>query len=164
MNKVDFKSFKTYFPEVELPITLSDENVVTFSSENKALPAGFIAEYIQPIEKEIDELTEFIPCLKIPNTENYTALIYWKGSLMKYEFILVTYDKNNRFICRRSIASVIVDGDLVKKSVASIDEDLIISIIAGENQKADAEYDPKNSKAFTMEILGDGEVIFSADS
>jgi len=164
MNKVDFKSYKSYFPEVELPITLSDEKVMTFSSENKALPAGFIAEFIQPIEKEIDEMTEFIPCLKVPNTKDFSALVYWKGSLMKYEFILVTYDKNNRFICRRSIASVIVDGELVKKSVASIDEDLIISIIAGENKNGDEEYNPKNSKAFSMEILGDGEVIFSVDS
>ncbi len=164
MNKVDFKSYITYFPEVDLPVTLSDEKVMTFSSENKALPAGFISEFIEPIEKEIDEMTEFIPCLKIPNTENFTALVYWKGSLMKYEFILVTYNKRNRVISRKSIASVIVEGELVKKSVASIDEDLIISIIAGENQKADEAYDPKNSKAFSMEILGDGEVIFSVDS
>ena len=109
-----FEDFLSFFPEVELPITLSEEMVMTFSSSNKPFPPNAVDEWILAIEKDMDDLTEFVPCFKLANTKDFSALVYWKGSLMKYEFVLITFDSRQKFICRRSLASVIGDGDLVR--------------------------------------------------
>lgn len=156
------KKYFTYFPKVELPILLSEDILIEFSRKNKALPPDAIEQFIAPHEKEIDEFTEFIPCFKIPETELFTGIIYWKGSLLLHEFVLVTYDLKGNFICRRSLASMIVEDDKVKKSVAQIDENLVISIVAGQNNNLnDKEYDPKMSKVYRLELQDDGQVLFA---
>ena len=157
-----FQEFLGFFPEVELPIEVTEELVNTADSVNKVLPAAIIEEFIVKWEgnQDFDEFTEFVPILRIRDAEEFHALLYWKGGLMKYEYILVTLDKNGNFITRRPIASTISDGNTVKKSVAKIDEDMIIHIMAGENE-VDGKYDPSRSQAFNMEILYSGDIIFS---
>lgn len=160
-NNVSLETLFEYFPEVELPITFSEDLVNTADSVNKVLPAKVIEQFIVPWENsEIDEFTEFVPVLKLKGPEEFHALVYWKGGLMQYEYILVTLDKSGELIARRPIASTLSDGKTVKKSVAQIDEDLIIHIMAGANL-ANEEYDPNNSQAFNMEILFTGDIIFS---
>lgn len=153
-----------YFPEVELPVTISEDTINIFDSMNEVLPKELIEQYIIKWEvgQPIDEYTEFVPCFQLPDrSEDYTAFVYWKGGLLKYEYLLVTLDKKNeRLITRKSIAGTIADDGKIKKSVAMIDEDLIIHIMAGESMEEE-EYNPENSQAFTMEIMSTGDVIFS---
>lgn len=151
-----------FFPEVELPIEITEDLVIAADSVNKVLPPQIIEAYLVEWERseEFDEFTEFVPILRILETDEFYGLIYWKGGLMRYEYILVTLDKLGNLITRRPIASTISDGVTVKKSVATIDEDLIIHIMAGENL-VNAKYDPANSQAFNMEIMPTGDVIFS---
>lgn len=163
MAKPDIHDLLNYFPEVELPVTLSEEYISTFSTSNKPLPIALIQEFIIRWEaEESDEFTEYVPCLKIPDTEEYFALVYWKGGLLKYEFILVTLQKDGTLITRRPIASTMSDNNTVRKSVAKIDEDLIIHIVAGENMP-ETIYDPADSQSFSMEILPSGDVLFTMD-
>jgi len=156
--------FLDYFPEVELPVTMAEDTITTIDSMNEVLQKAMIEHYIIPWEtgQDIDEYTEFVPCFKLPDTsENYHAVVYWKGGLLKYEYLLVTFDKKEgKLISRKSIAGTIADGDVLKKSVAQIDEDLIIHIMAGVGH-ADKDYNPDNSQAFNMEIMSTGEIIFS---
>ena len=126
-----FKEFLSFFPVVDLPITLSEDMVEIFSKNNKVLPSSAIAEFISKWEPEIDEYVEFIPCIQLPAEEEFIGLVYWKGGLMQYEYIIVTLTKKGELISRKSISSTIVEGDAIKKSVAHIDEDLIINIMAG---------------------------------
>jgi len=151
-----------FFPDVELPIDITEDLVMTAETVNKVLPTSIVEKYIVDWEKEeeFDEFTEFVPILKIKETEEFHAIIYWKGGLMRYEYILITLDKLGNLISRKPIASTISDGVTVKKSVSRIDEDLIIHIMAGENL-ADGKYDPSNSQAFNMEIMHTGDIIFS---
>ncbi len=151
-----------FFPEVELPIDITEDLVMTAETVNKVLPASIIEKYIVAWEKEeeFDEFTEFVPILKINETEEFHAIVYWKGGLMRYEYILVTLDKLGNLISRKPIGSTLSDGVTVKKSVSRIDEDLIIHIMAGENM-ANGKYDPSNSQAFNMEIMHTGDIIFS---
>jgi len=151
-----------FFPDVELPIDITEDLVMTAETVNKVLPSSIVEKYIVDWEKEeeFDEFTEFVPILKIKETEEFHAIIYWKGGLMRYEYILITLDKLGNLISRKPIASTISDGVTVKKSVSRIDEDLIIHIMAGENL-ADGKYDPSNSQAFNMEIMHTGDIIFS---
>ena len=161
-KEIRLEDLLSFFPEVELPIEVTDDLVMTADSVNKVLPASIIEEYIVKWEggEEFDEFTEFVPILRIQEAEEFHALVYWKGGLMKYEYVLVTLDKLGDFITRRIVASTLSDGNTVKKSVSKIDEDMIIHIMAGESG-VNEKYDPSKSQAFNMEILHSGDIIFS---
>lgn len=161
-EKIELDDLLGFFPDVELPIEVTESLALTATSVNKVLPSEIIQQFIAKWEgqEEFDEFTEFVPILQIKEAEDFHALIYWKGGLMKYEYFLITLDKLGNLITRKSISNTISDGVTVKKSVATIDEDMIIHIIAGENL-ANERYDPSRSQAFNMEILHTGDVIFS---
>ncbi len=161
-KEIRLEDLLSFFPEVELPIEITEDLVMTAESVNKVLPASIIEKYIVKWEggEDFDEFTEFVPILRIRDAEEFYALVYWKGGLMKYEYILITLDKLGNFITRKPIASTISDGNTVKKSVSKIDEDMIIHIMAGENE-VNGKYDPARSQAFNMEILHSGDIIFS---
>ena len=161
-KNITLEELLSFFPEIELPIEVTEDLVMTADTVNKVLPAVIIEEFLVKWEgsEEFDEFTEFVPILQIQGLEEFHGLIYWKGGLMRYEYILVTLDKLGNLISRKPVASTLSDGQTVKKSVAKIDEDLIIHIMAGENQ-ANGKYDPSNSQAFNMEVLHTGDIIFS---
>jgi len=161
MSKLD--KILHYFPEMELPIIVSDDYLSEYESNADPFPQVFIDEVLLDWEKEADEFTEFIPCFRLPKEEKFNSVVYWKGALLRYDFILVTLDKNGDLINKKSIASTIVNDNVIKKSVASIEPDLIINIIAGQTLDGE-EYDASMSKAFAMEILPSGEIIFALDT
>jgi hypothetical protein len=152
-----------YFPETSLPVLVSEDHLSEYEAESDPFPQAFIDEILLDWEKEADEFTEFIPCFKLPKEEKFSAVVYWKGGLLRYDFILVTLDKNGEMISKKSIANTIVNDLIIRKSVASIEPDLIINIIAGQTLDGE-EYDASMSKAFAMEILPSGEIIFAMDS
>jgi len=112
-------------------------------------------------EDEDEDLTEYIACIIIPDTKEFHAVVYWRGKLLEYDYILATYDKNGVLINRKVIAGVRSDGESIRRSVATIDEDWIINIIVGEQNQAEELYDPLKSQPMTMEVMGNGEIIFS---
>jgi hypothetical protein len=152
-----------YFPETELPVLISEDHLSEFEINSDPFPQVFIDEVLLEWEKDADEFTEFIPCFRLPKEEKFNAIVYWKGALLRYDFVLVTLDKNGELINKKSIASTIVNDNVIKKSVASIEPDLIINIVAGQTLDGE-EYDASMSKAFAMEILPTGEIIFAMDS
>jgi hypothetical protein len=160
MNKLE--RILHYFPETTLPVLISEDHLGDYEAESEPFPQSFIDEILLDWEKEADEFTEFIPCFRLPKEEKFHTVIYWKASLLKYDFVLVTLDKNGELINKKSIASTLVHDNIIKKSVASIEPDLIINIIAGQTIDGE-EYDANMSKSFSMEILPSGEVIFAFD-
>lgn len=161
MNKID--RILHYFPETTLPVLISEDHLPDYETNSQPFPQLFIDEILLEWEKEADEFTEFIPCFQLPKEENFYSVVYWKGGLLRYDFILVTLNKKGELINKKSIASTIVIDNIIKKSVASIEPDLIINIIAGQTMDGE-EYDASMSKAFSMEILPSGEIIFSLDA
>ncbi len=161
-KKQIFKDYLKKFPEISPPLTLTEDSPRAFSSYNESFNSLMITEILlQSEESEPDEFTEFIPCIKIPNTKDFYAVIYWKASLMNYQFILVTYNKAGVLIDKAIIAGTSnLEGVLVK-SVASIDEDWIITIVTGASEFQQTDYDPKLSKAFSLEIMEGGIIISS---
>lgn len=161
ITAMTFKEFLDFFPEVELPVTFTDESLQVFSNENKVLPGEAIHRYIYQWESDHDdETTEYIPCVSLPPQDDFIGVVYWKGNVEKFEFILVTLDKKGSLIARKPISSTTFEGPIVKKAIASIDEDLIIHIMAGAHVEG-KEYNPEVSQAFNMEILPTGDIIFS---
>ena len=160
-KKMTLQQFLDFFPVVELPVNLSEDTVEIFSKNNKVLPPPALHDYIEQWESDLGEYDEIVPCLQLPGELEFIGIIYWKGGLLQYEYILVTLSKDGELIARRPIASTIVEDGIIKQSVASIDEDMIIHIMAGANPEGETTYDPSNSQAFNMEIMSTGDVLFS---
>lgn len=156
---IDIHQLLDYFPTVELPVSLTDDDVAIFSRNNDPLPSEVIGKVFSQWEKIEDEFVEFVPCFKVDDREHFYAIIYWKGGLLAYEYILTTFDKQGNLVARKVIASTHAEGDIVRKSVARIDEELIITIMAGESV-SEQDYDPANSQAFAMEVMPTGEIEF----
>ena len=146
-----------YFPILEPPLTLSGEVITNFSSENPPIPGRLIAEYFSTWE-EIDEFTEFIPCVRFTLSKDFHSLVYWKGSLMSYEYVLITLSKNGEIISKKVIAGTLSNNQTIKESVAHIHSDYTIYTVVGESSVGDNSYTAKNSNSFHFGILEDGSI------
>ena len=82
---------------------------------------------------------------------------------MNYEYNLITFDNRCNFISGKVIAGTVSNGRTVQKSVATIDPDWMIFIVAGETGPEDNRYEAGTSRAFNMELQANGEIIFSLD-
>lgn len=158
-----FKIFLKHFSKEDLPITLSDDNVGYFDRKNQPLGSDVIRQFLlqgEKIEEDDEDLTEYIACNIIPDTKEFYAVVYWRGKLLEYDYILATYNKNGVIISKKVIAGVRSDGQSVKRSVATIDKDWIVHIVVGEHGDQQELYDPTQSQSMTMELMGNGEIIF----
>ena len=159
-QQISFGHFLEKFPEIPLPVTLSDDSITEFSSRNDPLPAAMIDQFIMLAEKTVpDEFTEYIACLRLPATHDFHAIIYWKGALLSYQYILATFNKNAELIDRAVIAGTYSDGKLLTRSVATIEEDWIIYVVSGQTATDAKTYDASSSNAFNLELLATGEII-----
>ena len=161
IKQYSFQDFLAYFPVIELPTQLTDDAIFDFQRVNDPLPEAVIHQFIVPIEKaEPNEFTEFVPCFRIPNTQEIEAIIYWKAELMRYQYVLTTFDKKGDILKSATIAGIQSDGDFLLQSVAHIDEDWIIDIVEGSKHTNSDIYDPQTSRKYSMELLATGEIIF----
>ena len=158
--KIKFQDFLLKFPEVDLPITLSEETLAVFSKENEPINSLMAHQFINVYEdKDMDDMTEFVPCFKIPKTDAFHAVVYWKAELMNYQFILMTYDKSGNFIDSRTLAGTTSNGDIVLQSVATIEEDWMIYIVSGAQALRNQTYDAGTSTTTDLELLPDGLIV-----
>jgi hypothetical protein len=159
--RVSFEEFLEQFPILPLPITLSEETARAFSKENDVLPSLVVEQYMVPLEgEEIDEWTEFVPCFRFPDTKDFHAIVYWKAGLLQYYFVLATFSNKGELINRRILAGTFVRGNLVTQSVATIDQDWIITIVTGQGRgEEDALYDASSSKTLAMEVMPNGLIV-----
>ena len=160
---IKFNHFLEKFPIVDLPVTLTSESVRHFSQLNEPLPALMIQQYLLPFDSEIpdEELTEFVPCLQIPGTVGFKAVIYWKAELLKYDYIMITFTDKGEFIDKKVIAGTKVEDEALALVVATIDEDWIIHVVGGVSAATEINYDPSQSQSFQLELLPTGQIIQS---
>ncbi|WP_421946884.1 hypothetical protein [Phaeodactylibacter xiamenensis] len=158
--KASFSHFLDKFPEVPLPITLAEEAHHAFSQKNDPLPAVMIEQFILPIEGQpMDDYTEFVPCMRIPDTHDFHAIIYWRAMLMSYQYSLVTFNKKGELIDKRVIAGTISQGGTLTTSVATIEDDWKIYIVSGQSQaNQNKGFDPAKSTANHLELLPEGQI------
>lgn len=153
--------FLQFFPELDLPVILSADTHHDFSRNNEALPQLAIEQYISKIEgAEVDEFTEFVPCIRIPATHDFHAVVYWKAELMSYQYVMATFDKKGDVIDSRVIAGMFTDGDTITRSLATIEEDWLITVVSGQVGVAEEEeYNAARSRNFGLELLPDGRIV-----
>lgn len=158
-----FKLFLKYFSEETLPITLSEEAIRHFSQLNPPLDGDSIRRFINASANDNDQMTEYIACCKIPGIRDYHALVYWKGTLLSHEYILATYSSQGVPISKKVIAGIKSDGESVQRSVATIEEDMGVQIVVGQQAVGERYYDPLLSQSMSLDILTDGQIVFSPD-
>ena len=159
--KVEFDNYLKRFPQLELPITFSEDTHHDFSNENDPLQVEMIAEYITRYEAtEIDDdITEYVACFQLPlEKKDYAAVVYWKATLLNYDYVLATYDpKLGTMIDKKAIAGTKIVGNAVKRIVAIINEDLTIHAAEGIAE-SESGYNADASKIRRYQILDNGQI------
>lgn len=154
--KLSFQDFLAKFPVIELPITLGNETHHLFSRTNQPLNSLFIEKYIVMMEGIFeDEFTEIVPCFSIPDTYDFKAIVYWKASLMDYQYIMATFTKEGLPISRKVIGGTYTNGKILAQSISTIDSDWTIHIVTGRSEFG-KEYDATKSTAIEIELLPNG--------
>jgi hypothetical protein len=156
--RVRFSDFVEKFPEVELPVTLNEEQQMLFSRRNDPLSDSMIEQYILPHEPEHDEFTEYVPCLSYPATQGFHALVYWKGSLMRHEFILATYSRKGDSIDRKHLSGTRSKDGRIIQSIATLEEDWMIHVVEGIGDTGRHSYQAQESWIIQLELLADGRI------
>lgn len=161
MQQYTFSDFVAKFPPVPMPVTLGEDTHHLFSAENEPLPDGMIVQFIHPTEKTVadDEFTEYVPCFAIADTEHFFALVWWKATLLNYEYILATFTPKGELIDQRVIAHTkVLNTGKIRRSVATIDEDWVIFIAEGESSDTEDHLDPTTSRTYDLELMVDGVI------
>ena len=76
-SQFPFDKFISLFPEVELPVTLTEESALVFQQKNEVLPQLAVNQYLEPMHlgRDDDEYAEYMPCFRIPETTDIHAFI-----------------------------------------------------------------------------------------
>lgn len=155
------EDFLDYFPSIELPITLTENSISHIEKTSKIIPEPILDTTIRKWEKvESDGFTEYVPCFTLAKSENFVLLVYWKASLIGFEYFAVTIGYDFQLIDRKQIASTLHIQDQIKSSVVHIDEDLTFHVIASIEANS---FNPSNSQAFHFEVNPNGEFIFTKE-
>lgn len=155
-----FEQFLNKFPEIELPLVLSEDMHHDFSNENDPLPIELIEQYIGKYETTVqDDMTEYVACFKIPlENKTFQAIVYWKAGLLNYDYVLATYDtKTGSMIDKKAIAGTKIVDNAVKRIAAIIKEDLTIHAAEGIEETG-KEYVADSSKVKRFQILDNGRI------
>lgn len=157
--RTHFDHFLSIFPEVKLPVNISEESIHTLSQENSTLPERLIQEFLLPYEEDEDDLTEFVACFRIAGIKDFHALVYWKATLMNYQYVLATFTKAGMLINREVIAGTYSDGKVITRSYARVDDDWSITIVSGQMEGSEENYDASSSRTIEMDLLPDGKIV-----
>ncbi len=163
MNSIPTARFAEYiefFPIPELPFSLLPD-ITQIPSGALPLPAVMLDAYIFPFEgDEVDEYTEYIPYGRIAGTKDFHALIYWKASVMQYEFILATYGSEGNLLSHAIIGGLRSDQEGILHSVAIINEDMSITIAEGLSLEEEESLDISKTNTYQMAIKPDGYISY----
>ncbi len=155
----DLKKFLEKFPVIELPFSLTDEHKLEFSQFNDPLTLDELEAYILPHENEHDEFTEYVACIRYPDTKDFHALVYWKAGLLKHEYILASYTLDGRLIDRKPLSGLRSQSDIIVQSVATLETDWMIHIVEGEGSADLHSYEALESRLIQLELLADGRIL-----
>jgi len=160
-QQVSIEEFLSFFPTIELPVTLTDDLHIVFSKRNEPFPQAVLEQYLWPLEgNDVDEMTEFVPCFQLPNTYNFHAFVYWKAELLNYQYVLVTINEQGTLIDKKVIAGTSSDGDSLTTAITTIEEDFEILVLSGHaEQEKRADFTGNKSKATRLELLPEGQII-----
>ncbi len=158
----DFASFLSYFPQAELPLTIQQNDYHLYSKSNDALPDPLLNLFILPyLDFELDEFTEFLPCLQFESVKGMHSLVFWTARLMHYSFYLINFNSNGQFQHLEELAGFYTEGDKLINKMAHVDVSGTVYILEGDLDKSYQEVNPVGTKKWMLEYLPDGSFLKS---
>lgn len=159
-----FEDFLDVFPEIELPATLTDSLHHELERENLPFAQAMLLEFIIPSDAgKKDEFTEYMPAFRITKEKAFVALVYWKASLLCYEYVLVTYNPNGLMIASEVISKVEAVNGIMSESATIITPEWVV-YVAEASHKVQEELDPSKAINYSYEVLPNGEIVrYGAD-
>lgn len=154
---MDFQQFLKFFPEVELPITLREDTYEELSADMPLLPLAMAGHFLMGEADIDDDMTEYIPCFRFQSYEHFEAVVYWKASLLNYEYILKTFTKDGEGVIDSQVigGTQVIDNQIIQ-SIAIVDSDNTIYIATGQINDDESVGDATQNKTRTVEINSDG--------
>lgn len=153
---ISFASFIDYFPEIDLPIVLTEESIHGFSKLNKPLPIIAYSYFLSQETELPDEYTEYIPCLRFQPSDEVVVILLWKGGLLSYDYILISYNiTSNQEVNRKIIAGTKIFEDTIIKSSAVISADYEVDILVN-SYNSELQMYPERSEQFVVEVMANG--------
>ncbi len=156
-NPSSFGALLQYFPNIELPITLNTEIHHVFSKENKPLPSNLIRGFLT--DEEGDDYTEFVACFRLPVIHDFQPIIFWKASLMEYQYVLSVFTRKGVPVSSKIIAGTKSNGKTMLNRIATLDQDGVITIAEGVGSLDERRYNAQGSQTFQLEISPTGDIL-----
>lgn len=154
---MEIQKLLDFFPEIQVPVTLREDTYEELSANKPPIPEDIIAYFLIDENEEDDGMTEYIPCFRLPNTKDFYALVYWKASLLNYQYILKTYTTDGTGVIDSVIiGGTVVEGDKLIQSIAMIDADNAIYIATGTSSDDYDFDDAATNTTRSIEINEDG--------
>lgn len=154
--KQDLRLLLEYFPEVELPVSLSFNSREAFAANSKPLPELLAAISFDLWEEaEPDEFTEYQPGFRFRHGEHH-ALVYWKASLLQYAYVLVILDRKGLLLDRLVLAETDATTGTVRQGAALITAEAEIFTVESELGPEEALGDPSQTMTERWVITDEG--------
>ena len=140
-----------------MPLTIQHADHHYFSKSNDLLPDALLQLFIIPnLKFEIDEFTEFLPCLQFESSHGLHHLVLWTARLMHYSFYVMNFNRQGMFLDMSEIAGFYSDSNLVVQKMAHVDVEGNLFIVEGSINENHHDVNPLTTKKWQLEILPDG--------
>ncbi|MBK6352184.1 MAG: hypothetical protein IPF46_02015 [Saprospiraceae bacterium] len=160
MMDPQFTRLLAYFPEASLPFTLQEGSEHDFGLLNDQLPAALLEEMLMPyLAFEIDEFTEILPGFYWKTPTGGFILVFWVARLMRYSFILFSFDENGHWKDDAEIAGFFTEEDRVIRRMANIDDSQTIYIVEGVQLLEGKDIRPQETSKWVIEVMPNGQFI-----
>lgn len=158
--KSNFEQFLAKFPEIELPITFTEDTHLDFSKENDPITAQETADFIEKYEATApDDMTEYVACMRLVKRDPkqpFVAIVYWRAGLLNYDYVLATYNpQTGKMLDKKAIAGTRVENGNVTLKVATITERYAVLSSEGAAVQG-TEFIADSAKMSRLEVLENG--------
>lgn len=158
-----FSNFLSFFPKATLPLTIQHDDHHHFSKSNDALPDELLQEYVIPnLDFEMDEFTEFLPCLQFESTPGLHHVVLWTARLMHYSFYVMNFSAQGMFLDMAEIAGFYSDNEKLVQMMAHVDADGNLFLVEGNLNDTQNEVSPDKTKKWQLQMLPDGLIQTTA--
>lgn len=153
------KELLAFFPEAELPFTLQEGSEHEFGLNADSIPPVLLDELIYPhLPFEVDEFTEILPGVHWKTSEGCVVLVFWAARLMKYSFVVYSYDREGNWKGVSEVAGFTAFGEDIIRRMARVDDPDTLYVVEGSQSHRDQDVRPGNSRKWEVQVLSSGEL------
>jgi hypothetical protein len=161
-NAITFQNFINFFPEVDLPYTITSDTQRMLSINNDPMSATWMFNFVLGENDTIDDCTEFMPCFSLANTQQFIAIVFWQAGIEGSAYYLTTFSKTGVLIDQAKIAGTKYGSDGLYQMVCTISPNWLFSTVEGkldEKGQAASVSESEKHQYKSLQLSGDGEIV-----